>query len=142
MGIKRAYLSSLKHKALYTAGAIMFGLFLFYICTRPHSVIERWHYPDISDLFDAANHFIGFTIFNFLLISALSAGRATLSDPRHGHAKHGYAAALLLAVGLPWGFLCEFVQLFIPSRSFQLIDMGANTLPSLLVFFIFKYTKL
>jgi VanZ family protein len=92
-------------------------------------MIERWHYPDISDLFDATNHFIGFTVFNFLIISALLSAR----QRRTG--------TLLLAIGLPWGLVCELLQLFIPSRSFQLMDIAANTLPSLLVFCIFKYKK-
>ena len=126
MGVKKLYIRSLRYKALYFSGTVVFGLFLFYVCTRPHSMMEKWHYPDISDLFDATNHFIGFTLFNFLLLSALLS------------VHHRNAALPLLAVGVPWGIVCELLQLFIPSRSFQLIDVGANTLPSFLVFYIFK----
>jgi VanZ family protein len=149
MSVKNLYLRSLRHRILYTAGAAVFGLFLLYICTRPHSILERWHYPDISDLFDAANHFIGFTFFNFLVLSALLSvqyrqgvavlpSRQNIRAPSSLNAHNKHTAALLLAVGLPWGFICEFLQLFIPSRSFQLMDIAANTLPSLLVSFIFK----
>ena len=126
MGMKDLYLRSLRHRALYFSGAVAFGLFLLYVCTRPHSMMERWHYPDISDLFDAMNHFVGFTLFNFLVLSAIQSARRRP------------AGTLLLAVGLLWGLVCELLQLFIPSRSFQLMDVGANTLPSLLVFCIFK----
>jgi VanZ family protein len=126
MGVKKLYLRSLRHKAIYFWGSVVFGIFLLYVCTRPHSMMERWHYPDISDLFDATNHFIGFSLFNFLVLSALLS------------AHHKHAALLLLAVGLSWGITCEFLQLFIPSRSFQLIDVGANTLPSFLVLYISK----
>jgi VanZ family protein len=129
MGVKKLYLRSLRYKAIYFWGAVVFGIFLLYVCTRPHSMMERWHYPDISDLFDAANHFIGFTLFNFLVLSVLQS------------LLHKRAAVALLAVGVSWGLVCELLQLFIPSRSFQLMDVGANTLPSFLVFCIFKMKK-
>jgi VanZ family protein len=99
--------------------------------------MERWHYPDISDLFDAANHFAGFTFFNFLVLSTLLSAQAC-SDSACRQALKKRTAAPLLAVGLTWGFVCELLQLFIPSRSFQFMDVAANTLPAVLVFYIFK----
>ena len=135
MSILESYRRSLRHRVPYTVGAAAFGIFLLYICTLPHSVIERRHYPDISTLFDAMNHFFGFMIFNFLLASAERAIRLRRA------AGIDKTTILMLAIGIVWGLVCETAQLFVPSRSFQIIDIAANCLPSPIIAVIFSYLR-
>jgi VanZ family protein len=148
MSILESYRRSLRHVVPYTAGAAAFGAFLLYICTLPHSVIERRHYPDISTLFDAMNHFIGFMIFNFLLASAgkaIGVRRAAGAERAPGDpnlsAGFNKTTILMLAIGLLWGLVCETAQLLVPSRSFQIIDIAANCLPALIIGVIIYYTQ-
>ena len=148
MSILESYRRSLRHRVPYTVGAAAFGIFLLYICTLPHSVIERRHYPDISTLFDAMNHFIGFMIFNFLLASAerairlrRAAGAARPPGNLNMSAGIDKTTILMLAIGIVWGLVCETAQLFVPSRSFQIIDIAANCLPALIIGVIFFYTQ-
>ena len=149
MSILESYRRSLRHRVPYTVGAAAFGILLLYICTLPHSVIERRHYPDISTLFDAMNHFIGFMIFNFLLASAERAIRlrrtaGAARPPGNLNMRTGFfnkTTILMLAIGIFWGLVCETAQLFVPSRSFQIIDIAANCLPALIIGVIFFYTQ-
>jgi VanZ family protein len=149
MSILESYRRSLRHRVPYTVGAAAFGIFLLYICTLPHSVIERRHYPDISTLFDAMNHFFGFMIFNFLLASAERAIRlrrtaGATRPPGNLNMRTGFfnkTTILMLAIGIFWGLVCETAQLFVPSRSFQIIDITANCLPALIIGVIFFYTQ-
>ena len=148
MSILESYRRSLRHRVPYTVGAAAFGIFLLYICTLPHSVIERRHYPDISTLFDAMNHFIGFMIFNFLLASAGKAigvrrAAGAARPPGNPNLSTGFnkTTILILAIGILWGLVCETAQLFVPSRSFQIIDIAANCLPATIIGVITFYTR-
>ncbi len=125
MRLKQLYINSLKHKLVYLILSTFFGIFLFYVSTLPHSKIENSPYPQISDLFDMIAHFIGFTIFNFILLSSL-AGFNNRSIPKK-------MFILYLGIAVIWGVACEVSQYFIPSRSFQFIDIIANTAPAVVV---------
>ena len=113
----------------YLAAAAVMGVLLLTASLLPHRAIEQSAYPQVSDLFDAANHFAGFTLFNYLLVAAVSglaAGRTL-----NGHAAGSCPRVVLiyLLVALCWGALCEGAQLLQPGRSFQLLDLAANLLP-------------
>ncbi|MBA7612598.1 hypothetical protein ES703_19834 [subsurface metagenome] len=123
--MKKFYIKSLKHKYIYLITSIFFGIFLLYISTLPHSKIENSFYPQISDLFDMINHFIGFSLFNFLLLSSFLG-----IFNRKMKAK---VIILYFSLGVFWGLTCEVSQYFISSRSFQYIDIIANTSPSIIV---------
>ncbi|MFW6180110.1 MAG: hypothetical protein ACOC8N_00070 [Spirochaetota bacterium] len=104
----------------YLAAAAAMAVLLLAVSLLPHRAIERSAYPQVSDLFDAANHFAGFTLFSFLLLSALSGLEGGLS-----------AATLrrYALIALFWGALCEGSQLLQATRGFQLLDLAANLLP-------------
>ncbi len=128
--MKYLYLRSLKHRFIYLAVTILFGFLLLYISTLPYSTIEESVYPQISDLFDMMNHFIGFSLFNFLLLSTFVAfSRQRICEK---------GLFLYFAIGIVWGLLCEGSQYFNSTRSFQLMDMAANTLPTLPIFLLMK----
>jgi len=109
---------------------VLTGMLIFFASVVPHETVEKSFYPQISDLFDASVHFCGFFLFNFLLagyVSAVFRGRLT-----------GKAVFLYFLVGIGWGILCEGSQLLAATRGFQIMDVAANTLPSLAVFYSFR----
>lgn len=114
----------------YLAAAAAMGMLLLAVSLLPHRAIEHSSYPQVSDLFDAANHFAGFALFNYLLAAAvtgIAAGRAAT-----GHASRETGSRHLLfylIAALSWGVLCECSQLLQATRSFQLLDLAANLLP-------------
>ena len=114
----------------YLAATAAMGVLLLTVSMLPHRAIEQSPYPQVSDLFDAANHFIGFSLFNFLLaasISGIAAGRALKGLPA---GRSGIWPILFhLFIALSWGALCEGAQLLQAGRSFQLLDLAANLLP-------------
>ena len=123
--MKKFYIKSLKYKYIYLTTSIFFGILLLYISILPHSKIENSFYPQISDLFDMINHFIGFSLFNSLLLSSLL-----------GIFKRKMKAKVIIlyfSLGVFWGLTCEVSQYFISSRSFQYIDIIANTSPSIII---------
>jgi VanZ family protein len=100
------------------------------VSSLPHSAIERSFYPQISDLFDMMNHFLGFLLFDFLLLSALL-----------GLGNIQFSKRIVLTyfmISIAWGITCESVQLLNPTRGFQLIDLFANTSPAIVVFFTLR----
>ena len=131
--MKYLYLRSLKHRFIYLAVTILFGFLLLYISILPYSTIEESMYPQISDLFDMMNHFIGFFLFNFILLSTFVA----FSHQRIREK----GLFLYFVIGIAWGLLCEGSQYFNSTRSFQLMDMAANTLPTLSVFLLMKNVR-
>ncbi len=138
--MKYLYLESIKRKYIYLVLSILFGSLLFFISVLPHSVIEETPYPQISDIFDASMHFLGFCLFDFFLLSFVlapyirpNASRVDSTCDSTGVKKY---MMIYFCIGVLWGLLCEGSQLFIPSRSFQLIDILANTLPSLLIYMV------
>lgn len=96
------------------------GVVLLVVSLLPHQVIDQSPYPQISDLFDAANHFMGFLLFNYLLASALVGN----TEGRSIRVIRYY-----LLIALFWGAACECSQLLGDTRSFQLMDLAANLLP-------------
>ena len=128
--IKRLYLKSLNHKITYLIIAIIFGLSVLTISLMPYEKIKEVGYPTISDIFDMINHFIGFCIFNYFLISTFIA-----------YKKEGSYKKLILiylVISIIWGLICECSQIFNPTRKFQFIDIIANTSPPFIIVFIFK----
>ena len=123
--IKKFYIKSLKYKYVYLILSVLFGILLFYISTLPNSKIENSLYPQISNLFDMMNHFFGFALFNFFLFSLFLG-----IFPQRISVK---MLILYFTIAILWGVLCEGIQYFIESRSFQYIDIIANTLPSPIV---------
>ena len=100
----------------------------------PHEYIEKSWYPQISDLFDMMNHFIGFTIFNFLLFSTFLG--------KYDKSVYKKALVLYVMIGVSWGLLCEGIQLLNATRSFQIIDLFANTAPVLIIFILFRKKRM
>ncbi len=127
--MNKLYIKSLKHKYLYMSACAVLGLLILFISTLPHSKIEESPYPQISDLFDMAMHFTGFMAFNFLLFSTFAGFNK--SFPKK-------IFIICLSTGILWGLACEISQHFIPSRSFQFIDIIANTSPPLIIPWIVK----
>lgn len=121
---------SLRFRYAYLAATVIFAALLLYVSILPHDRIERIFYPQISDLFDAFNHFAGFFIFNILLMSTM------IGISRKNIKERG--RFLFFTVGICWGLLCEGSQYFNATRSFQLIDIVANTLPTLPVYLLVK----
>jgi VanZ family protein len=131
-------------KYIYMLLSLLFGGILLFISVLPHSTIEETPYPEISDLFDASMHFLGFCLFNFFLFSFLVRPivRRRNSDglgmSSIGRSIETRKIVAYFCIGVLWGLICESSQYFIPSRSFQLIDILANTLPSLLIYVVAK----
>ncbi len=128
--MQQLYIKSFRYKFVYLFLAIALGMFLLYVSALPHSAIEESFYPQISDLFDMMNHFLGFLLFDFLLFSALIG----LSDRKFTKR----VMAIYFIVSVSWGLICESIQLFNETRGFQLIDIIANTAPAFIVFSILK----
>jgi len=128
--LQHFYERSLRFRYVYLACTMIFAALLLYVSTLPYEQIERSFYPQISDLFDAFNHFAGFFIFNILLVSTII-GMFQKNIKEQGR-------FLFFSVGICWGLLCEGSQYFNATRSFQLIDIVANTLPTLPVYLIMK----
>ena len=128
--MKKLYIKSLRHKYAYLVLSVIFGLLSFYISTLPYSEIEKTFYPDISDLFNMINHFLGFSLFNLLLLSTfLGFFNKALSKK---------VLIMYFITAFVWGLLCEVSQYFMDTRKFQFIDILANTAPSLVVPYIIK----
>ena len=126
-------------------GTILFGALLFYVSTLPFSKIEESVYPQISDLFDMMNHFFGFCIFNFLLFSTFLGFFPSSVRQNTVRFSPAYVYIVYAVIGVLWGAACEGVQYIHPTRSFQYIDIIANTSPVpivslLLMKWIKKYT--
>ncbi len=122
--------------------SILLGGFLLFISVLPHSTIEETPYPQISDIFDASMHFLGFCLFDFFLmlfvLTPYIRPNTARADPRCEVPGLKKFVIIYFCISVLWGLLCEGSQLFIPSRSFQFIDMLSNTLPSLLIYVIAK----
>ena len=128
--MKKLYIKSLRYKYAYLVLSVIFGLLSFYISTLPYSKIEKTFYPDISDLFNMINHFLGFSLFNLLLLSTfLGFFNKTVSKKTF---------IMYFITAFVWGLLCEVSQYFLDTRKFQYIDIFANTAPSLVVPYIIK----
>ena len=128
--VKRFYMRSLRFRYAYLAATVIIAALLLYVSTLPYERIERSFYPQISDLFDALNHFAGFFIFNMLLMSTI------IGIFRKNIKERG--CFLFFIMGIGWGLLCEGSQYFNSTRSFQLLDIVANTLPILPVYLFLK----
>ena len=128
--MKKLYIKSLRYKYAYLVLSVIVGLLSFYISTLPYSKIEKSFYPDISDLFNMINHFLGFSLFNLLLLSTfLGFFNKTVSKKTF---------IMYFITAFVWGLLCEVSQYFMDTRKFQFIDIFANTAPSLVVPYIIK----
>jgi len=132
----------LKKQHIYLILSILFGGLLFFISVLPHSTIEETPYPEISDIFDASMHFLGFCLFDFFIFSFVLGPIIRRSNPQQS-LRRSYIAprkkiVTYFCIGVLWGLVCEGSQYFIPSRSFQFIDILANTLPSLLIYVLGK----
>ena len=128
--MKKLYIKSLRYKYAYLVLSVIVGLLSFYISTLPYSKIEKTFYPDISDLFNMINHFLGFSLFNLLLLSTFLGffNKALLKK----------VLILYFITAFVWGLICEVSQYFLDTRKFQFIDIFANTAPSLVVPYIIK----
>jgi VanZ family protein len=124
------YLKTLHCKSLYLILSVTFGILLLVVSLISYEHIERSAYPQISQLFDMMNHFFGFLIFNFFLFSSFLG--------RYSGSLSNKIILIYLLFGISWGLLCEAVQLFNETRNFQLIDVLANTTPSLLVYVVYN----
>ena len=128
--MKKLYIKSLRYKYAYLILGVIVGLLSFYISTLPYSKIEKSFYPDISDLFNMINHFLGFSLFNLLLLSTfLGFFNKALSKKM---------LIMYFITAFVWGLICEVSQYFLDTRKFQFIDIFANTAPSLVVPCIMK----
>ncbi len=127
--MNKLYIKSLKHKYIYLSACAALGLLILYISTLPHSKIEESPYPQISDLFDMAMHFTGFMVFNFLLFSTFAGFNKNFTKK---------IFLVYLCTGVFWGLLCEVSQRFIPTRSFQFIDIIANISPPFIISWLVK----
>jgi VanZ family protein len=123
--MKTFYITSLRHRYVYLILSVLFGLLLLYISTLPYSKIKNSLYPEISDLFDMINHFLGFTLFNLLLLSSFLAFFSKSLSKK--------VFIIYFTIAFIWGLLCEVLQYFMETRKFQFIDILANTSPSLIV---------
>jgi len=123
--MKTFYITSLRHRYVYLILSVLFGLLLLYISTLPYSKIKNSLYPEISDLFDMINHFLGFTLFNLLLLSSFLAFFSKSLSKK--------AFIIYFTIAFIWGLLCEVLQYFMETRKFQFIDILANTSPSLIL---------
>ncbi len=140
--MKYFYLESLNRKYIYPALSILLGGLLLFVSVLPHSVIEETPYPQISDIFDASMHFLGFCLFDFFLLSFVLAPyirpNTSLDNSKCDLTGVKKYVMIYFCIVVLWGLLCEGSQLFIPSRSFQFIDILANTLPSLIIYILAK----
>jgi VanZ family protein len=132
------YYNSLRRKYIYLMCAAVFGALLFYVSTLPFSKIEESIYPQISDLFDMMNHFFGFCIFNFLLFSTFLAFHPKAHRQNGFFFSPAYVYIVYVAIGVLWGAACEGMQYILPTRSFQYIDIIANTAPVPVVSLLLK----
>lgn len=135
--VKRLYGESLRHPYVYLALTVLLGVSILIVSSLPYAVIEKSPYPTIHELFDTGSHFLAFIVFDFLLLSTvitLSEGKAAGGGVSSGKTKGGTTSvklALFVTVGIAWGALCESVQLFDETRSFQGMDLAANTVPAI-----------
>jgi VanZ family protein len=126
----RFWFRTLRFTYIYVFFSIALGIFLLYVSSRSLSTIERSLYPQISELFDMMNHFLGFLLFDFLILSALLGLYNVQISKR--------IVLIYFMISVVWGVTCESVQLLDPTRDFQLIDLIANTSPAIVVFFSLK----
>lgn len=124
-----------RFRYLYLAACIVFAGILLYVCQLPYETLVRAKYPSISDLFDAMNHFLAFTFFNFLLFTSVVgffgvSGRVKQGPAGGAGMVSKWSVFFFTLLAASWGALCESIQLLRETRSFQLIDVAANTLPA------------
>ena len=125
------YEKSLRYRKIYLGVSILLAIIILLISITPYSKIKEVGYPEISDIFDMINHFIGFCIFNFFLISTFLSYKS----------KNSFSSKyilLYLSIAIFWGAVCETSQLFNPTRKFQFIDIIANTSPPFIILYIFR----
>ncbi|HPZ09823.1 MAG TPA: VanZ family protein [Candidatus Eremiobacteraeota bacterium] len=110
--MKFLLLSGEKYKVPWRLITISYAIFIFIMCTTGIENLPRsiffWSYIDII------YHFVGFCIFSiFLRISFYGYDR-------------NKSLELTILCGLIWAFICEILQIFIPTRSFTIADLLAN----------------
>jgi len=81
-------------------------------------------------LFDGADKLVHFTIY-FILVFLLC----------FSFARKGYALFLAAFFGVIFGIFMELGQYFVPSRSFEYLDILANSLGCLGAYFLPVYQK-
>ncbi len=105
----------LRHR-FFALATVLGGAAILFVCTRPVADLRQAYYPALGEWFDAGNHLIVFMVWNLFFRLAWGGLSAT---PR-----------LLLSAG--FSALCEVVQLWVPTRGFQVLDLTVNLLPVLL----------
>jgi VanZ family protein len=124
--MKNYYSLSLRYRWVYLILSIGIGIGLLVVSLLPYAYIEESFYPQVSDLFDMMNHFLGFLLFDFLLFSAIL-GKTDAASARR-------RVSVYFAIAVFWGLLCEGTQAVNVHRKFQIHDVLANTLPALVVY--------
>jgi hypothetical protein len=108
----------------YWAPVIIYAGFIFYVSSIPVPAVNI----DLSIL-----HVPMFLVLSYLVARALSCGS------RFGKRKAILAAIAVTAV---YGVIDEFHQLYVPSRTFSLLDMGFDFLGGCLIVFKAWWEKL
>ncbi len=124
--LRNIYLKASQYKKIWlSVSVILAGLFLF-ISTRSTYQLRESGYPDISILFDAMNHFTGFSILSISL-------RLYFEKNNKNKKITNKQSLIVIFIVCFWGILCETMQFFIPSRGVELIDYTANILAAPLI---------
>ncbi len=101
-------------RRVFAVAAVVLGVAIFYVSTRPVQDLRDAHYPEINEWFDAGNHLLAFLVWQLLFRLGFR-----WRTPWCLVAGGGFAAA------------CELAQLVVPTRGFQLLDLTVNVAPAL-----------
>ncbi len=114
----------------FIPGIIWFIIVLILICL-PGKVFPKVK-PWFEELdFDKIIHITMFGILNLLFVSPLFKSDLNLSNK-----KKSILFITLFFIG--WGFITECIQLFVPKRSFDLLDWLADSIGILIVYWFYS----
>ncbi len=119
--LKTIYLKIIPYKKLWLSVSIVLACVFLYIATRSVYQVRQSGYPMVSTLFDAIAHFIGFAGLSITLRLYFE------KNTREKKIISKTSILVIIIVGI-WGFLCESIQFFVPTRGVELIDYAANIL--------------
>jgi VanZ family protein len=112
------------------APAIVCFIAVFILVTLPEDELPKtnnWEWIEFIYL-DKWVHIFMFFVLTFLLLLPVAQSNMYMQQKRH------YFIRICLAASI-WGLTTEYIQLFyIPSRSFDLLDWGADSIGILIAF--------
>jgi VanZ family protein len=109
--------------------AILWALFILILTLSPGSAVPEVRIVGI----DKAVHFFLFGVLMLLTLWEF------LKNKKQEVPDNLFPLSFSLCIG--YGIMIEFIQIYIPGRSFSVYDMMANTLGVLMGFLIFRLMK-